>query len=108
MSSHDFLILSKLHTVASMPQRKFHLEVTTGLINGMMMNNHKRVILNPDIRHEREMAHAPQLQSTASWCTVHKQKCDTKYSCRVCKVRMCQDPCFFRYVFMVNVFTFTH
>ena len=42
-----------------------------------------------------------QLHCTCT-CKVHTQRVDTIYSCAVCEVHMCPDPCFARYHYLEN------
>ena len=45
-------------------------------------------------RFNRDLNHAPHLNEKQKRCMVHQQRCNTKYSCVVCKIYMCPFPCF--------------
>jgi len=51
----------------------------------------------PQIRFNQDHFHHLVSHSTRSTCKVHLQRVDTIYSCSVCGVRMCPEPCFRRY-----------
>lgn len=51
----------------------------------------------PQIRFNQGHFHHLVSHKTRSTCKVHLQRVDTTFSCAVCGVRMCQEPCFQRY-----------
>lgn len=51
----------------------------------------------PDIRFNQDHFHHLVGHNTRSTCKVHLQRLDSLYSCAVCEVRMCPEPCFQRY-----------
>ena len=52
---------------------------------------------NSEIRFNQEHFHHLVSNDKRSTCKVHLQCVDTFYSCAVCGVRMCLEPCFLRY-----------
>ena len=101
----SFILYKKLHPDGKSTQRKFTLNLIDELIGGRTyLSKRGRPNVTPArhsaSRFNRELEHAPELQTTQSKCAVHQQRVDTKYSCRACKVRMCPDPCFYRYHYM--------
>ena len=101
-----FILYKKLHPDSKMTQRECHLEVIDALTGGRTYTKSKgKKPEEPrpdDIRFNREQEHAPVKNATASKCQVHTNRVDTIFTCRVCKKRMCPDPCFYRYHYMVD------
>ena len=58
----------------------------------------------PDIRFNRDHFHYLVTNETRSTCKVHVQRVKTVYSCAICGVRMCPDPCFKRFHTMQDYF----
>ena len=101
----SFILYKQLHPDVKITQRKFTLNLIDELIGGLTyLSKRGRPNVTPArhsaSRFNRELEHAPELQTTQSKCAVHQQRVDTKYICRACKVRMCPDPCFYRYHYM--------
>ena len=48
-------------------------------------------------RFNREHFHYPVPHDNQLVCKVHVQRVDTHYSCAICGVSICPDPCFHRY-----------
>ena len=51
----------------------------------------------PHIRFNRDHFHHLISHDTRSTCKVHIQEVKTTYTCAVCGVRMCPEPCFHRF-----------
>ena len=56
----------------------------------------------PHFCFNRDQFHGPISNGNRLACKVHIQRVDTQFSCAVCGVRMCPDPCFMRYHTMVE------
>ncbi|PFX34730.1 PiggyBac transposable element-derived protein 1 [Stylophora pistillata] len=56
----------------------------------------------PHFRFNRDYFYHPISNGNRLACKVHIQRVDTQYSCAVCGVHMCPDPCFMRYHTMVD------
>ncbi|XP_003727691.1 piggyBac transposable element-derived protein 4-like [Strongylocentrotus purpuratus] len=81
--------------------RDFRERLSTSLIAG---RTYRKTPSPPPhdnvVRFNRTLNHAPKKMETASTCKIHLQRVDTIYTCSVCEVRMCPDPCFSRYHYM--------
>ena len=55
------------------------------------------IIIIPEIRFNQDHFHYCVNNDTRSTCKVHIQRVKTIYSCAICGVRMCLEPCFQRY-----------
>ena len=56
----------------------------------------------PHFHLNQDYFHYPISNSNRLACKVHIQRVDTQYSCAVCGVHTCPDPCFMRYHTMVD------
>ena len=91
-----------------MSQRMFTLQLISALIGGRVYTHMRgrRTSNVPDCpaetRWNKDLVYAPEMLSNQSKYIVHTHRTYTRYICRVCKVRMCPDPCFFRYHSMTD------
>ena len=51
----------------------------------------------PDIRFNSDHFHNVISHGTRSTCKVHIQELKTTYTCAICGLKMCPEPCFLRY-----------
>ena len=83
--------------------REFREQLSTQLVGNRSYCKMKPCTAAGDqaIRFNSSLPHAPQ-GNPKRRCAVHQQRCDTKYSCAVCGVYMCVDPCYARYHYKVD------
>jgi len=87
---------------------EFRMQLISGLVQGKCFRKDTGLVQTPvpipDIRFNRDHFHYPVSNETRSTCKVHVQKVKTIYSCAICGVRMCPEPCFQRYHTMQDYF----
>lgn len=103
----DIAILNAYIVYTSVPKNKnvklrdFREALCTSLIGGRNYRKGGHVaILDDHQRFNRNLNHAPIKMATSSTCKVHAERVDTIYTCAVCNIRMCPDPCFARFHYM--------
>ena len=77
---------------------QFRKAVVEQLVNGRTFHlteqNAEPVAPIPHFRFNRDNFHCPISNNSRLACKVHIQWIDTQYSCAICGVHMCPDPCF--------------
>ena len=85
---------------------QFRKNVVEELVNGrtfrLTERNPEPAPPIPHFRFNRDHFHYPISHDNRLARKVHIQRVDTQYTCAICGVRMCPDPCFMRYHTMVN------
>ena len=85
---------------------EFRKNVVKELVNGktfrLTEGNSEPAAPIPQFRFNREHFHHSIPHDNQLVCKVHVQRVDTHYSCAICGVSKCPDPCFHRYHTMVD------
>lgn len=84
---------------------EFRKNVVEELVNGRtfwLTERHLEPAPIPHFSFNQDHFHYPIAHNNRNPCKVHIQRGDTKYTCAICGVRMCPDPCFIRYHTMVD------
>ena len=86
---------------ASITSLEFRKSVLKALVEGKCFRRDTGLqqipVAIPDIRFSRDHFHHLISHDTRSTCKVHTQEVKTVYTCAICGVRMCAEPCFKRY-----------
>ena len=87
---------------------QFKKAVVEQLVNGrtfrLTEQNPEPAVPIPHFHFNRNHFHYPISNNSRLACKVRIQRVDTQYSCAICGVRMCPDPCFMRYHTMVDYY----
>lgn len=99
--SNAHILHTKSQNHASLRALQFRKELVSTLVQGKCFRRDtgfvETPVAIPDIRFNRDHFHYPVSNETRLTCKVHIQKVKTIYSCAICGVRMCPEPCFQRY-----------
>ena len=95
-NAHIHHTKSQNHT--SLRALQFRKELVSTLVQGKFFRRDAGFmptpVALPDIRFNRDHFHYPVSNDTRSTCKIHIQNVKTIYSCAICGVRMCPEPCF--------------
>ena len=99
--SNAHILHTKSQNHASLRALQFRKELVSTLVQGKCFRRDtgfvETPVAIPDIRFNRDHFHYLVSNETRLTCKVHIQKVKTIYSCAICGVRMCPEPCFQRY-----------
>ena len=99
--SNAHILQTKSQEHASMRSFDFGKNLITQLVQGRCFRKDTGLpqlpLPLPDIRFNRDHFHYPVTNEIRSTCKVHVQRVKTVFSCAICGVRMCPDPCFKRF-----------
>ena len=99
--SNAHILHTKSQNHTSLRALQFRKELVSTLVQGKCFRRDAGFmptpVALPDIRFNRDHFHYPVSNDTRSTCKVHIQNVKTIYSCAICGVRMCPEPCFQRY-----------
>ena len=99
--SNAHILHTKSQNHTSLRALRFRKELVSTLVQGKCFRRDAGFmptpVALPDIRFNRDHFHYPVSNDTRSTCKVHIQNVKTIYSCAICGVRMCPEPCFQRY-----------
>ena len=106
--SNAHILHTKSPDHASITSLKFRKSVIHALIGGKCFRRDTGLVpipvAIPDIRFNRDHFHHLISHGTRSTCKVHIQEVKTVYTCAICGVRMCPEPCFKRYHTLENYY----
>ena len=106
--SNAHILQTKSQNHASTTSLEFRKKVISQLVEGKSFRKDTGLVqapvVIPDIRFDRDHFHHLISNDTRSTCKVHVQNVKTIYSCAICGVRMCVEPCFLRYHTMQNYY----
>ena len=106
ISNAQILMAKSFRNAPKMLQ--FRKAVVEQLVNGrtfrLTEQNPEPAVPIPHFRFNRDHFHYPISNNSRLACKVHIQRVDTQYSCVICGVRMCPNPCFMRYHTMVDYY----
>lgn len=99
--SNAHILHCKSPNHASISSLDFRKSVLKALVEGKCFRRdtglHQISVAIPHIRFNRDHFHHLISHDTRSTCWVHIQEVKTIYTCAVCGIRMCPEPCFQRY-----------
>ena len=99
--SNAHILHSKSPDHASTTSFNFRKSVVKALVEGKCFRRDAGLpqipVAIPEIRFNRDHFHHLISHDTRSTCKVHIQEVKTTYTCAICGVRMCIEPCFKRY-----------
>lgn len=99
--SNAHILHCKSPNHASISSLEFRKSMLKALVEGKCFRRdtglHQIPVTIPHIRFNRDHFHHLISHDTRSTCKVHIQEVKTIYTCAVCGVRMCPEPCFQRY-----------
>ncbi|XP_068754290.1 piggyBac transposable element-derived protein 4-like [Montipora capricornis] len=99
--SNAHILHTKSQNHTSLRALQFRKELVSTLVQGKCFRRDagfmQTPVALPDIRFNRDHFHYPVSNDTRSTCKVHIQNVKTIYSCAICGVRMCPEPCFQMY-----------
>ena len=99
--SNAHILHSKCPDHASITSFNFRKSVVKALVEGKCFSRDAGLpqipVAIPEIRFNRDHFHHLISHDTRSTCKVHIQEVKASYTCAICGVRMCIEPCFKRY-----------
>ena len=99
--SNAHILHTKSPDHASITSLEFRKSVINSLVEGKCFRRdiglYPIAAAIPHIRFNRDHFHPLISHGTRSTCKVHIQEVKTTYTCAICGVRMCPEPCFLRY-----------
>lgn len=99
--SNAHILHSKSPDHASITSFNFRKSVVKALVEGKCFRRDAGLpqipVAIPEIRFNRDHFHHLISHDTRSTCKVYIQEVKTTYTCAICGVRMCIEPCFKRY-----------
>lgn len=99
--SNAHILHSKSPDHANITSFNFRKAVVKALVEGKCFRRDAGLpqipVAIPEIRFNRDHFHHLISHDTRSTCKVHIQEVKTSYTCAICGVRMCIEPCFKRY-----------
>ena len=99
--SNAHILHSKSPDHASITSFNFRKSVVKALVEGKCFRRDAGLpqipVAIPEIRFNHDHFHYLISHDTRSTCKVHIQAVKTSYTCAICGVRMCPEPCFKRF-----------